>query len=211
MQGFGQVQVEPDEPAFHHDWERRIFGLNFASLPINVDLFRFAVERIGAINYLTTSYYEHWLTALEMLAVERGVVSGDELVAAQTAATGGCRPPRRDDPERARQLLTAVMTPPSPIAQTPAATAFAPGDRVRVRAASPPGHTRCPRYVRGVLGVVATVHGAFALPDASVAGRAVAEPVYTVTFEAADLWGTGDHVVSVDLWESYLEPGVPDG
>jgi nitrile hydratase len=33
-------------------------------------------------------------------------------------------------------------------------------------------------------------------------------PVYAVRFEAADLWGEGDHSVIVDLWEPYLDrPG----
>ena len=32
------------------------------------------------------------------------------------------------------------------------------------------------------------------------------EPVYAVAFAAAALWGAGDHSVTVNLWESYLEP-----
>ena len=28
---------------------------------------------------------------------------------------------------------------------------------------------------------------------------------YVVRFSAADLWGSGDHTVHVDLWESYLD------
>jgi nitrile hydratase subunit beta len=43
------------------------------------------------------------------------------------------------------------------------------------------------------------------LPDASVAGLATTETCYAVRFAAADLFGSGDHMVTVDLWESYLE------
>jgi nitrile hydratase beta subunit len=217
MQGFGPVWVEFDEPVFHHDWERRVFGLNFASLPTTEDGFRYAIERMGAMAYLTTSYYEHWLAAMETIAVEEGVVSGDELAAAGTAAAAGARPPRRDDPLAARRLVAEVTTPPAagpePAvgAPEPAPVGFRPGDRVRVRHASPPGHTRCPRYVRGVHGVIGAVHGRFRLPDASAARREVSEPLYSVSFRARDLWGEGDHVVSLDLWESYLERGATDG
>jgi nitrile hydratase len=210
MQGFGPVQVEADEPVFHHDWERRVFGLNFASLPTNVDGFRYAIERMGAMAYLSSSYYEHWLAAMETIAVEGGVVSRDDLAAACAAATAGAHPPRRDDPDQARQLVADVTTPATAAAQ-PAAAAFRPGDLVRVRRMSPPGHTRCPRYVRGGYGVVGAVHGSLRLPDASAAGREVSEPLYAVSFVARDLWGEGDHVVSLDLWESYLEPGDADG
>jgi nitrile hydratase len=30
--------------------------------------------------------------------------------------------------------------------------------------------------------------------------------VYAVSFAAAVLWGTGDHTVRVDVFETYLEP-----
>jgi nitrile hydratase len=81
-----------------------------------------------------------------------------------------------------------------------------PGDRVRVRVQDPPGHTRAPRYVRGHVGVVVEQHGVHPLPDAVVAGSGPApEPVYAVRFAARDLWGDGDHSVTVNLWESYLE------
>jgi nitrile hydratase len=84
---------------------------------------------------------------------------------------------------------------------------FAVGERVRVRAVDPVGHTRAPRYVRGHVGRVVEAPGVWALAD-EVAAR-VAEPrvetVYTVRFAARDLWGEGEHAVMVDLWESYLE------
>jgi nitrile hydratase len=32
-----------------------------------------------------------------------------------------------------------------------------------------------------------------------------------VRFAAADLFGDGDHAVTVELWEDYLEPADPSG
>lgn len=82
---------------------------------------------------------------------------------------------------------------------------YAAGDRVRARPGDPRHHTRVPRYVRGHAGVVVAWLGEWPLPDASAAGVTKPEPCYAVRFEAADLFGGGDHTVTVDLWESYLE------
>lgn len=85
---------------------------------------------------------------------------------------------------------------------------FVPGDRVITRALDPDHHTRLPRYVRGHVGEVVEVQGAWPLPDDRAQGSPApwVEPVYTVRFSAADLWGAGGHEVTVDLWQSYLEP-----
>ena len=84
---------------------------------------------------------------------------------------------------------------------------FPPGARVRVRTGDPDHHTRMPRYVRGHSGEVVAAIGTWTLPDDSA--RRLAEPrvetCYAVRFSAADLWGSGDHTVIVDLWESYLD------
>jgi nitrile hydratase len=85
---------------------------------------------------------------------------------------------------------------------------FVPGDRVVARAIDPDHHIRLPRYVRGHVGEVIEVQGAWPLPDDRARGRPApwVEPVYTVRFAATDLWGEGEHEVTVDLWQSYLEP-----
>ena len=87
---------------------------------------------------------------------------------------------------------------------------YGPGDRVRTRRADPPHHTRLPRYARGALGTVVEWQGSYPLPDRrSRQLPAEPEPVYTVRFAAAELFGEGDHTVTVDLWESYLCPADP--
>lgn len=84
---------------------------------------------------------------------------------------------------------------------------FAAGQRVRVRAVDPAGHTRVPRYVRGHVGRVVEAQGNWPLADDRAVGAAEpsVETVYTVAFAARDLWGAGTHEVTVDLWESYIE------
>ena len=76
------------------------------------------------------------------------------------------------------------------------------GDVVTVRRMAPEAHHRCPRYLRGVAGTVTRVAGGFPRPD----GTDPSEPLYTVRFDMADLWGEDAEPGSlfVDLWEGYL-------
>jgi nitrile hydratase subunit beta len=85
---------------------------------------------------------------------------------------------------------------------------FAAGDRVRVHNVDPAHHTRAPRYVRGHVGVVVESQGEWPLADdrARELPDPRVQPVYTVRFSARDLWGGGAHWVTLDLWQSYLEP-----
>ncbi len=67
------------------------------------------------------------------------------------------------------------------------------------------GHTRLPRYVRGHVGEVVAVRAVWALPDQTLRGTSRPEQVYAVRFTADELWGSGSHSVTLDLWESYVE------
>ena len=86
---------------------------------------------------------------------------------------------------------------------------FEPGDAVVTRNINPPGHTRLPRYARARRGIVESVHGPSPLPDTNAHHRSLdREPVYTVAFDAGELWGDAAEPgvrVSIDLWQSYLE------
>jgi len=83
---------------------------------------------------------------------------------------------------------------------------FAPGTRVRTRTADPDGHTRLPRYARGATGTVVEVAGHHPLADDRARGLDVpAQPVYHVRFRAVDLFGSGEHTVTVELWHDHLE------
>jgi nitrile hydratase len=117
--------------------------------------------------------------------------------------------PTHHDAAMAERILTDLTTS-FPMDPPPDAARFAPGQRVRVKRMHPAGHTRCPRYVRGVIGAIECLRGADRLPDKAVYGEKVdPEPVYSVAFRSADLWGPSEEVgwtVLLDMWESYLEP-----
>ena len=81
MQGFGNIEIEQDEPLFRAEWEKRVFSLLVGLAPhgfFNIDEFRHGVERMGAANYLTTTYYEHWLSSFERLLTECGAITSAE-------------------------------------------------------------------------------------------------------------------------------------
>ena len=89
---------------------------------------------------------------------------------------------------------------------------FSPGDPVRTTRADPPHHSRLPRYARGAVGTVVDLNGLHPLADLRAQGLpAEPEPVYTVRFPAQELFGQGDHFVTVDVWESRLEPATGAG
>jgi nitrile hydratase len=82
MHGLGPIDPEPNEPVFHEEWERRMFGVMigmFAGGHFNVDEFRHGIERMAPADYLSTSYYEHWLHTVETLLVEKDVLTRAEL------------------------------------------------------------------------------------------------------------------------------------
>ena len=88
---------------------------------------------------------------------------------------------------------------------------FASGDRVRTGRVDPPHHTRLPRYARSAAGVVVECEGAYPRPDERARGLdAEPEPVYAVRFAARDLFGEGDHTVTIALWQSYLNAADED-
>jgi nitrile hydratase len=72
------------------------------------------------------------------------------------------------------------------------------------------GHTRLPGYARGRLGRIEVYHGAFVFPDANAHGEERAAPLYTVSFDAAELWPEAEgrrERVFLNMWEGYLERG----
>jgi nitrile hydratase beta subunit len=209
MDGFGKVEPEPNEPMFHEEWESRVLammrGLGNAGA-FNIDMSRFAQESLPPRVYLSSSYYERWLRALEKLLIERG------FVAAKEVADGHALEPAKalkrgkftvGDVER-------VMTRGQYGRNAPQPAKFKPGDKVRAKNMHPVTHTRLPRYVRGHIGVIERHHGCHVFPD-SVAIDAGENPqwLYTVVFDGRELWGPDSDPtikVSIDAFEPYLEP-----
>lgn len=88
--------------------------------------------------------------------------------------------------------------------------AFAPGDRVRVRADFPPGHIRTPVYVRGKTGTVTRRFGDFENPELlAYRLKGPKKTLYEVRFRQTDLWpdyeGGAIDTVDLDIYDHWLE------
>jgi nitrile hydratase subunit beta len=211
VMGFGPVVPEANEPVFHGWWEERVLALTIAMGPAggwNIDQGRFARENVPPATYLSQTYYEIWFAGLTTLLAERGLVLPDELTA------GSALHPAKPVP----RILKADDVAPMIAAGRPSERAitaparFAAGDAVRARNIHPAGHTRLPRYVRGHTGTVTHLHGGHVYPDTNATGQGEAPQwLYTVRFAGQELWGNSADptvTVSVDAWESYLEPAA---
>ncbi len=209
QQGYGPIPIEKDEPVFHEDWEARAMAITLAMGAWgkwNIDASRHARERLSPKEYLDFTYYERWIAALADLMVERGLVSAEELRSGR---------PDPAAPKAEPALKAAAVTPllrrggPSE-RDIEAAPRFDLGQKVRTSRASPKGHTRLPLYARGRVGEILLHHGAHVLPDSNAHFQGEnPQHLYAVRFSARELWGpeaAAKDSVTLDLWESYLEP-----
>jgi nitrile hydratase beta subunit len=172
----------------------------------NIDAFRYGIERMDPAHYLRAPYFERWLASTELNLLEHGFLTSDEL----DDRTEHFR--RHSEAVRPRGVATAP-TPEAPDESADpqlAAAQFAVGDAVITRNIHVPGHTRLPRYARGKRGIVQRLHGSQIFPDTNALGLGEnRQPLYSVCFDARELWGDSAEprqTVSLDLWESYLEP-----
>jgi nitrile hydratase len=192
-QGFGKVRYTQNAPTFHAAWEVRANSLYAVAVRLgifNMDEYRHAIERMEPRHYMTASYYERSLTSLATLLVEKGLVTQEEL-------------------ERRAQGSFPLSAPGATgRSNVPTRERFKPGDRVRVRADSIPGHVRMPAYIRGKEGVVVSESPPYPFPDAHAHGvPAEDEPTYDVRFRSEDLWpdAADSALVHVGVFQSYLE------
>lgn len=207
--GFGPIAPEHNEPLFHAQWEKRALGITLCCGAMGawgLDESRHARENISPANYLAASYYEIWIRGIDMLLERHGFATREELLSG-THSFDGIQPKRILTAERVPEVLAKGGPCDRPVATPPK---FAVGQRVRTRNVNPVTHTRLPRYARAKNGVVEAVHGGFVFADDNAHGRGEnPQWVYTVVFDGVEIWGEGADptlTVSIDAWESYLEP-----
>lgn len=214
MQAYGPILREPaNEPYFHEPWEERVFGLFFGCFAgghFNVDMFRAVIEQMPGHEYLSTSYYEHWLHAIEHLLLANGSLTRQAID--EACRRGGIVGAARVAPTNALPVEMVdglIRTGASTRMADVIAPRFKPGDTVLARNHHPLTHTRIPRYIKGRRGVVQRDHGVFSFND-TVAHGLGHDPqhVYSVRFSARELWGEQANErdsVCIDLFDSYME------
>jgi nitrile hydratase subunit beta len=212
MDGFGKVEVEANEPTFHEKWEGRVLAMvrtMGAAGAFNIDTSRFYREMLPPHIYLASSYYRKWLLGLEDNLVASGFVTTPELTAGRAKEPAR---PLKNGKLRLEEVERIMVR--GKFERTPQAPAqFKPGDRVRAKNMHPATHTRLPRYARGHVGVVERVLGCQVFPDSAAVERGEnPQWLYTVVFDATELWGPDADAtskVSIDAFEPYLEQVPP--
>lgn len=208
--GFGEVEREADEPAFHERWEASVFAMTRAAAAAgawnNTDRFRHSIERIDPVAYLSHGYYGRWLGGIETLLVEAGIVSTADVTrralerGASPSDLVASRPSSTPDPMAAAGAGTIRQVSPPP--------RFREDDVVVTSTRVRSGHTRLPAYARGKIGRIHAVHGGWVYPDTNAHGEGEQpQYLYTVAFTGDELWGEGADpylTVHVDLFEPYL-------
>ncbi|CAB3709659.1 nitrile hydratase subunit beta [Paraburkholderia rhynchosiae] len=207
MQTFGPICLDDGASLFHANWERRVLAITLAMGAVgkwNIDMSRAARESLPPAQYLSSSYYEIWFEGHRKLLQSTGLATDDEIEAGESRNAAAPVPRVLMANDVAAALLRG-----SPVNRPVAARArFGIGDAVRTRQMNPPSHTRLPRYCRGRQGRIVAVHGVHVYPDANAIGLGEQPQwLYTVRFDAAELWGkeTTAASVCVDCWEPYLD------
>jgi nitrile hydratase subunit beta len=209
MMGFGPVCPELDEPYFHAEWEKRALAITLGAAALgewNLDMGRHARESLSPSIYYSASYYEIWTRALANMLAEREMVTSEEMRVGHALNPPVATKKPKATRDQVQQALAAGTPYNRPAQSQPL---FKIGQQVRTKVMHPKTHTRLPRYVRGKIGVIDTVHGVFVFPDTNAHGLGEHPHwCYTVRFHGFELWGEGSDPtleVCVDCWEPYLQ------
>ena len=211
VSGCGPINAEPErkEPLFHAPWESRVLAITVATGMLGrwtLDRSRHSRERQPREQYLANSYYETWLAGLETLLVETGLLTPQELASGKAQS----KTPLAVNKDHALKILkTGGPT----LMDGPLRPTFQIGQQVRVKDKQLYDHTRVPAYAHGCVGVVEAYRGVHVFADANApspeqGGERRGEPLYTVCFQACELWGVevnNKDTVRIDLWQPYLK------
>ena len=214
MHGFGPLDVQADAMPFHEEWEGRMFALNCALLAATgmpLDTARNGIEQLPPGDYLTQPYFGRWLYAMCRSLVESGVFTPEQMkLIEQGKAPELPVMQAAEGSSTTASGLGLALRGVSPKREISEEAVFKVGESVRARVTHQPGHTRMPRYVRGRQGVVVADRGGHVFPDTNALGLGEnPQRLYSVRFGAQELWGESANArdsVTLDLWESYLEP-----
>lgn len=207
--GFGKVDVDEPEEQFHEPWEARVRSIVNAMTRApdwNLDWFRHCRELIEPVDYLSRPYFDQWMQTYCAMLVHSGWATVDEVSSGKAAAPGPEGVPSPMSAADVAGTQPGAKRFDKAVDESPA---FEIGQAVTAVRRVTNGHTRLPAYVRGRPGRIADHHGAHVFPDANAVNEKVYQHLYTVAFDARELWpeaeGSGD-LVHLNLWESYLEP-----
>ncbi len=205
-QGYGPVDVnEPDAP-FHADYEGRMWAMSrTAKAPnITIDWWRHIRELVDRDDYLERSYFDSWAQTHMASMIDAGVFTFAELASGKSETAPLAQVETTDHEGVLALNKTMAFRFDAPVKSKPA---FNQGQTVLTNSKGHEGHTRLPEYARNKSGVILSYRGAHIFADDSAKGNEWAQHLYTVSFQATELWGDKANPkdsVSLELWEDYL-------
>ena len=184
MHGFGPIEIEENEPAFHEPWEGRVMGIARTLRSPVPGGSRYQIESLRPAFYLASSYYEKWLHARINGLLESGVITEQafaEKLDHYRSHPDGVLPEGKAPADDGASGKSG-----SAPKSSSSDTRFVVGDRVRIKQVHPHGHTRLPRYLRGKVGEVIRIYRPQGFQDHKPMGdHGKVQPVYAVRFEGA--------------------------
>ena len=209
QQGFGSIEVDSVSEPFNEEWEGREWGMaQCAFTPdITTDWWRHCRELIPPEDYLIRPYLDSWAQTDFAIYIEAGWISLEEVdrrgslievdEPLELPSTISVEDILKNERNHAVRYHKVVESKPL----------FSEGQNIVTNKAGVAGHTRLPRYARGIKGAINAYRGAHVFPDLSAQGKTTHQHLYSVVFACADLWPethNSKDKVFLDLWESYL-------
>ena len=208
-QGFGPIDVNEGETPFHADWEGRMWAIAQCGGGRDgwtIDWWRHCRELVDPVDYLSRAYFDSWAQTYTAAYIDSGAFSLDEVCNARSNTEKIEPPAARSKNEVLEDIHEQAIHFDREIDQP---ARFQPGDKIHTKLLTTVHHTRLPAYARGKTGMIHAHNGAHLLADAGAKGEHIPEHIYSVVFEARDLWPEAQSHkdrVFIDLWESYLDP-----
>jgi nitrile hydratase subunit beta len=234
IENLGPVNL--DTRVFAQPWEKRIFGIHTTMMAESPHLsnakhaypvkelpttfrhhwtwahLRAGAEDMNPFEYFKFRYYEKWLGGISKFFVDEGYITAQELKEKEAfyRSNPDAALPERPNPALSKQIDTYLHTGDSPRHERKSAPRFSVGDTVRAADPVHVDHSRLPGFLRNKSGRVEVIY-----PDAYSyfisTGDGIGEPmpVYSVAFDAADIWGAKksepNTTICADLFEAYVQ------
>ena len=204
-QGFGAIDVNEPEEAFHHELDGIGWTINQTTRApgLCIDWWRFIRENTPPMDYLSRPYFDQWAMTQLIALIDNGQITLDEVLTGKIDKQS--EPPEKMSKEQVYQATAkAAVRFDRPSQIRPG---YSLGDRITTRNYSASGHTRLPAYAQGKSGQITAHHGAHLFPDDCARGDENVAHLYTVCFSSSELWPADakqNSVVYLDLWEPYF-------
>jgi nitrile hydratase subunit beta len=235
IENLGPVNL--DTRVFAEPWEQRIFGIHTTMMAESVHLsnaryaysikelptafkhhwtwghLRAGAEDMNPFEYFKFRYYEKWLGGIAQFFVDEGYITAQELEekTAFYRANPDAALPDRANPALRKQIDAYLRNGDSAYHEPQRGARFSVGDTVRIADPVHVDHSRLPGFLRNKIGTVEVVYsGAYSYFFSTGDGIGEPMPVYSVAFDAVEIWGPGkseaNTTIYADLFEAYVQP-----